>query len=232
MAAPKSSSISDQIDCCRGLRKSYNASLRCLSAKKIVAVLVSGLPFFYLLAEAIYLSVQLSAVRGSAAWSNSLAPLFSIFQTFSGIASGTGWTLVSFVLLSWILAMVSMWKALPNLLSVSIFVYKCIGHWSLVSFFILLFGGMSYAASSYLFAFAASLLPPILLLLYCADVMRSMRGRMYDTMEEARAARASASAATTPTTSDASEAAASAGASSFDTVRSAAGGLSVDVGSR
>ena len=195
--APKSSSISEQVDCCRGLRKSYNASLRCLSAKKAVAIIVSGLPFWYLLAEAIYISVELRAVSGS--WTP-LMPLFHIFQSFSGVASGTGWSLVSFVLISWILGMISIWKTLPNLLSIAIFVYKCIGHWSLISFFILIFGGLSYAASSLLFLFAASLLPPILLLLYCADVMRSMRGRMYDEIEEVRAARdaAAPAAATAP----------------------------------
>ena len=95
---------------------------------------------------------------------------------------------------------ISLWKTCPNLLTLSIFAFTCFGHWALVTFVIIL-GYVVSAISLTNFTAAtgvsnlltAALLPPILLLLFAADVMTTQRARMYEELNAAELALAAAS---------------------------------------
>lgn len=152
-------------DTCRSIRKTYDAILKVLTAWRWLPAILVGIPVFYIIGFLIY----------SSAMTSLLAPFLS----------GTGYTIFGVLMLAWILAIISIWKTYPNLISVSVFIYKCIGHWSLVSFLILLFYGMHYGAATHIYYLVAFLLPPILLLLFCADMMRATRTRMFAELERA-----------------------------------------------
>jgi len=91
-------------DYCSGLRKAYNGILSGLSSNNVLASIVGGAPFYYLLVVSIY---------GSTAR--------SLFGTAT-------WIFMSVLLLAWILAAVAAWKTMPNLLSISVFIYTSMGH--------------------------------------------------------------------------------------------------------
>ncbi len=150
-------------DTCRSLRKTYNAVLKMLTGWKWLPAIIAGIPVIYVIGFMIYSS--------------------AISSLLTSFLSGTGYTIFSVLMLSWILAVISIWKTLPNLITISIFIYKCIGHWSLVSFVVLLFYGIHIRASAYIYYLVAFLLPPIILLLFCADVMRTIRTRMFVALE-------------------------------------------------
>jgi hypothetical protein len=149
-------------DTCRSMRKTYDAILKVLTAWRWLPAILVGIPVVYIIGFLIYSSAMTSLL--------------------ASFLSGTGYTIFGVLMIAWILVIISIWKTYPNLISMSVFIYKCIGHWSLVSFLILLFYGMHYgsAAHYYLVAF---LLPPILLLLFCADILRAIRTRMFADLE-------------------------------------------------
>ena len=152
-------------DTCRSIRKTYDAILKVLTAWRWLPAILVGIPVLYIIGFLIYSS--------------------AITSLLASFLSGTGYTIFGVLMLAWILAIISIWKTYPNLISVSVFIYKCIGHWSLVSFLILLFYGMHYGAAAHIYYLVAFLLPPILLLLFCADMMRATRTRMFSEMERA-----------------------------------------------
>jgi hypothetical protein len=82
--------------------------------------------------------------------------------------------------LTWLLAGFTIFKKLPNLLTLSIFVYKCIAHWSLVSSLILVFYGVSILPRFFITYLFSGLFPLIVLLFFCGDIMRSIRTRIFE----------------------------------------------------
>ena len=143
-------------DYCSGLRKAYNGILSGLSSNNVLAILVAGAPFYYLLAVSVY---------GSTA------------RSLFGAAT---WIFMSVLFLAWILAAVAAWKTMPNLLSISVFIYTSMGHWCLVSSLIVIFYLSSQMQLSYTGYILGATMPSTALLLFCGDVLRALRRRMYE----------------------------------------------------
>jgi hypothetical protein len=151
-------------DYCSGLRKAYNGILSGLSSNNVLAIVVGGAPFYYLLIVSIY---------GSTAR--------SLFGTAT-------WIFMSVLLLAWILAAVAAWKIMPNLLSISVFIYTSMGHWCLVSSLIVIFYLSSQMALTYTGYILGATMPSTALLLFCGDVLRALRKRIYERIAAASAA--------------------------------------------
>ncbi len=166
IAAPLQTHLQPR-DYCSGCRKAYNGILSGLSSNNVLAILVGGVPFYYLLGISIY---------GSA--------VTSLFKTAS-------WLFMTAVLIAWLLAALAAWKTMPNLLSISVFVYTSMGHWCLVSFLIIVFYGSSQMALAYTGYLLLATLPSTVFLLFCGDVFRALRSRMYERISAVASASAS-----------------------------------------
>lgn len=157
------------MDACISLRKTYNAVLNSLTVNRYMILLFSSLPQIYILCYMIY---------------NSAVPTAPFI--YSSYMNGTGFSIFAALLIGWILATVSICKIMPNLLSVSIFIYKCLAHWALVSFIIILFYLSSYLGLRLTGYLSIGFAPPILLLLFVVDILRTSRTKMYEQLETIR----------------------------------------------
>lgn len=150
-------------DACVSLRKTYNAILGVLTAWSWMAGVVAGTPVLYFIGFLIYNSVNPSYI--------------------ASLLSTSGYSVFGVLLFAWLIAVLSIWKVMPNLLTFTIFVYTCLGHWSLVSFTILIFYGFHNLPGSYILYLCAILLPSISLLLFSGDLMRAKRKAMFRELE-------------------------------------------------
>ena len=98
---------------------------------------------------------------------------------FISYVSTPAFIIFGFLITAWILAIISLAFKFPNVLSVSIFVYKALGHWVLVSFMLLVFYGFAQLSASFDSFLAGGILPQIALLLFCSEVMIASRSRMF-----------------------------------------------------
>ena len=149
------------LDYCFGCRKAYASILKTIAANNIIAMLVAGIPNYYILTLGIYQA------------SSSI-----LYQYTSAI-----WVFLSIFLVAWIIAGIAMWKIMPNLLTISIFVYKAVGYWCLVSTFIVAFYVSMYVPGAVLSYALWSLMPSIVFLLVCGDILRAVRTRLYEVLE-------------------------------------------------
>jgi len=147
-------------DYCSGLRKLYNGILSVLASTNVVACIVTATPILYMIILAIYQSHMIVGYNTSSIW--------AFFTT---------------LLVGWILGIVAIWKTMPNLLSFTIFLYKAIGYWCLITTFILLFYMAGYLPLNVLGYLLAAIIPSIFLLLVSADVLRIVRTRLYTALE-------------------------------------------------
>jgi hypothetical protein len=147
-------------DSCQGLRKTYNAVIEALASHRVVAGALIGLPVYFIVGFIIVQYAHTSYVR-------------------SVLSSGS-FTLMGFLAASWIVACISIKKVLPNLLSVSIFVYTCIGHWSIISLLIMILYGWSLIPSILTSYITGGLIPIIALLIVCSDIMRCIRKQLFE----------------------------------------------------
>ena len=152
-------------DCFKGLRTTYNSVLKAVASHNIVAMIVTGSPFYYMLGYGIYYS----RVAGG-------QPLLL----------SANWGFMTILILGWLVACISIWKIMPNLLTFSIFLYTSIGHWCLISLFVFLCYLMYYTPIGSTASLLAALMPPILLLLLSADILRSVRTRLYAAIDAPR----------------------------------------------
>jgi hypothetical protein len=81
-------------------------------------------------------------------------------------------------------------------LTLSIFLLKALGYWSFVSFFILLFYGVSRLPLEITTYLCIMIMPEIIMLLFTADVLRATRSRHFKALEAATHAPAVARAET------------------------------------
>jgi len=81
-----------------------------------------------------------------------------------------------------------MWKVWPNVITFTIFIYNCLGHWSLVSFVILIFYGFGNLPVSFTLYLSAVLIPEVLLLLFCGDILQAKRAALFKELDPAAAA--------------------------------------------
>jgi hypothetical protein len=151
-------------DYCKGLRSSYNAFITLLSSNSIVAVLFAGIPLYIMIG-----------------WSTT-------DLTMLPYISGFIYLLLSLICISWVLAILCMWRLYPNLLSVSVFVYNSLAHWSLVSILMVLIYGWSFLPFQIFGRVMCALLPLIVSLYICGDVLVMVRRRLFTTIETAHAA--------------------------------------------
>ena len=156
--------IDDKMDACKPVRKTYDAVLKLLATNHYVAMFVASCPILYIFGYVV---------------SNSVSSSVGAFGILSYLNS-IGYTLFATLLLAWAVGCASIWKKMPNLLTVGIFVYKCIGHWTLVSFVIIIFYVTSYAGARVTGWLITGFLPSVLLLLFAADVMRAVRHRLFE----------------------------------------------------
>jgi hypothetical protein len=153
-------------DYCINLRKTYTGILSVLSKTNVVAAIVSLIPIVYMVGLGIY---QANAILG--------------YNT------STIWAFFSTLLVGWLLGIVALWKTMPNLLSITIFLYKAIGYWCLVSTFIVLFYMTGYLPLQVIGYLLAAIIPSVFFLLAGADVLRLVRTRLYVTLESGTATR-------------------------------------------
>jgi len=152
-------------DLCKGVRETYNSFLKVLSSNDKIAFFISGVPIYFI-------SFFLIGHNVNARVTSSLSYPSYIILVILG--------------LTWLLAGFTIFKKLPNLLTLSIFVYKCIGHWSLISSLILVFYGVSILPRFFITYLISGLFPLIVLLFFCGDIMRTVRTRMYETFNEVK----------------------------------------------
>jgi hypothetical protein len=157
-----------QRDYFSGLRKAYNGILSGLSSNNVLALLICGAPFYYGLGFSIY---------GTAMRSYAATAL-----------GGAAWAFMTILLIAWILAAIAVRKTMPNLLSVSVFIYTTMGHWCLVSGFIVAVYVSSMVPFTYTSYLLSAFLPSILFLIFCGDVLRALRRRMYEQINPPTAA--------------------------------------------
>ena len=149
-------------DACVSLRKTYNAFLRLITTWNWLACIVAGTPMIYLLSFMIYNSVYTSVI--------------------ANMLSTAGYSVFGVLLVTWVIAIISILRNMPNLLTIAIFVYTCLGHWALVSFIILIFYGFSNLHGYILIYLCTILLPSIMLLLISGDLMRAKRAMMFQAL--------------------------------------------------
>jgi hypothetical protein len=162
-------------DYCSGVRKAYYAITKALASNNIVAALFTGIPYYYLFGVGTYQTRMTIGYYSSVIW------------VFSAI-----------LIIAWLIGLFAMWKTMPNLLTFTIFIYKAFGYWCLVSFFIVVCYLTAYIPSGWLGFVVAAILPSILFLLVCADVLREVRTRLYKVLETPPAAAAAAAATAVP----------------------------------
>jgi prepilin signal peptidase PulO-like enzyme (type II secretory pathway) len=160
------------VDRCKGCRATYNAIVRAIASNNIISILFAGIPN--------YILITLSA-------SQFTYYVHSIFASAS-------YTILAVLLLAWILAIISALRVYPNLLSVSIFIYKCLAHWSLVSLVIVVFYGWTYVALGVMGSLLGTLFPLILSLYVCGDVLERVRQRLFGVIEQTATATATVDA--------------------------------------
>ena len=150
-------------DFCKGLRKTYTACIQCLSRNPWIAFGCIGLPVYYL--------------------SGFIIAQHTRNINVANIFASPSYIILAILLISWLVAGITLWKSLPNLLTVCKFVFSCLAHWSLVSFCILIFYGISVLPAVYMQYLAAVLLPAVILLIVSSDVMRTVRTNMFAHIE-------------------------------------------------
>lgn len=160
------------VDRCKACRATYNAIVRVIASNNIISILFTGIPN--------YILITLSASQ------------FSYYM--HSIFASASYTILAVLLLAWILAIISALRVYPNLLSVSIFIYKCLAHWSLVSLVIVIFYGWQYVALGVMGSLLGTLFPLILSLYVCGDVLERVRQRLFGVIEQTHAATATATA--------------------------------------
>ena len=148
-------------DYCKGVRKTYGAVLSVLASHGVTAGFIGGLPLYYLIA------------------------MVSVYHksNVATLLAGGSYSFLGALVVAWILACVCIWKVWPNGLSISILLLKALGYWSLVSFTILLFYGISRLPLEFTTYLFVMLMPEILLLLLTADVLRTVRNQQFATLE-------------------------------------------------
>lgn len=156
-------------DCCKGPRAAYNAVLTLIASNSVVAGIVSGIP--------VYLLVSLSIVYATQG-----NPAFVLFSSAS-------YTIMTTLVLAWVLFGVATYRIYPNLMFISIFLYTCLGHWSLVSLFVMFVYGARYVSVQAMWYLLSNFFPLIGTLLICGEVMRRVRQRLFDEIQRADASR-------------------------------------------
>ena len=149
------------IDYCKSCRKSYNAILKLLASNNWSAGFVAGMPLYYL--AAMMIAYHSTAV--------------------ASLLSGGSYSFLGALIVAWVNAAVCLWRIWPNGLTISIFVMKALGYWSFISFFVLLFYGVSHLPLEVTTFLIVTIMPEILILLFTADVLRAVRTRHFAALE-------------------------------------------------
>ena len=150
-------------DYCKGPRLVYTAFLHFLATNWIVAGLTSGCTVFvvtaFIILESLYNPV--------------------VFDIFYRPTIGIYLALLA----SWCLCLLAIWRVMPNLLTVGIFVHSCLGHWSLVSVILLWFYGNSAMPMSSITYILYGIIPGYLSIIVTVDLLRSLQTEMLAFLE-------------------------------------------------
>lgn len=149
----------------RGCRKAYAGILKAVAANNIIALLLVGSPIYYILGLSLSFLNQQNR--------------YYYLENYMKV----GWSFMGVLMGAWLVAAFALWKVMPNLLTLSIFVYKSIGYWCLVSACIAIVNIQSNIYEGILSYILWGLFPSVIILLMCGDILRSARSRMYETLE-------------------------------------------------
>jgi len=158
----------------RGFRKAYASIIKAFAANNIVALFVTGVPIYYILSLGIYQTAR------------------SVISYYTSAV----WVFLSILIVAWVIAAIAVWKTMPNLLTVGVFIYKAFGYWCLVSSFLVAIYLSPYVPGIVLSYALWALMPSIAFLLICGDILRSVRTRLYEVLEKPATATATATAPT------------------------------------
>jgi hypothetical protein len=113
-------------DACSSVREFYNGLLKACGSNKWVTLFLFGSPVYW----------QIGAIiLYQAVWNESAITA----SYFKQLISSPVYTILSILSCSWLLAIFSVLRFWPNLLSISVFVYEAFGHWCLVTLAVLLY---------------------------------------------------------------------------------------------
>jgi hypothetical protein len=157
--------LAQRKDLCKGVRTTYVACLNFLAANGWAAAVLSGLPTYTLIVAMINI--------------HSSSP-----QYFVADIIGRGlYVLFTIITLTWLIGLLSLWRMLPNLLTLTIFSYTALAHWSIVSFLILMVYGWGVLPLQVFAYLTAILIPGTIVLLLCGDLLRIRRQLMFKAIE-------------------------------------------------
>lgn len=145
------------MDRCKSVREFYSVILTKAVAIHWIAIFLCGLPLYYLIGLIILMPKTIAI-------------------TF---LSGAMYILLSVMSFAWIFSGICIWRVWPNGLTISIFIFKAVGYWSLVSFIILIFYGTSVLQVNMIMYLVATFMPEVILLLITSDILRTIRTKQY-----------------------------------------------------
>lgn len=102
--------------------------------------------------------------------------------------SGFIYLILVLIAIVWLLSILCVYRVYPNLLSTTIFVYKALAHWALVSILMMLFYGWSFLPLQMYGRVVGALFPLIVALYVCGDVLVLVRRRLFVVIATANAA--------------------------------------------
>ena len=150
-------------DNCKGIRKTYNAFMALCASNNYIASLLISFPLIY------YLTII------------GLQNYYTSPHIY--MITNTSYGFVSVLVVAYCLALLCVFKTMPNLLTISIFVFKAFGYWMLISFMILIFYGFSILPSIISKYISLIIIPEIILLMFSANIMREIRTKMFKKLE-------------------------------------------------
>jgi hypothetical protein len=152
-------------DYCKGCRNTYYAILSALTANKIVSSISISSPLVCLIILIIHNNLVFSSL---------------IMQQFEGAI----YSIFTATIIAYIVALISIWKTMPNLISISKMIYSALGYWSLVSSLVLFVSAWKYIPSSYLHFISISILTPIVFWLFTVDLIYIWKKNTLDTIRK------------------------------------------------
>jgi hypothetical protein len=150
-------------DGCVFVRDAYNGFLNLCGSNRWVSTFMFGGPVYWFMGCIIYYS----KIWGDGNYRNTVA--------------SPAYTILAILMFSWCLAIFSVFRFWPNLLSISIFIHESFGHWCLVSLMMLWYiSNQSISITAELMKMYFALIAlPILLLLIGAEILRTHRSKMF-----------------------------------------------------
>ena len=162
-------------DYCRGVRITWNAILKALGTTKLVTILAVLLPMVFL--------ILVLAVTSSPITINST---FSSLYAVKALVSGPMAVIATFSFVFGLVGIFAVWQGMQNLLGISSWVYRVIGHWAMACVTLLLFSGYAVWDATVVSAIISYVAPTAFIWLIPAGIMDAHRQIITDRIDAAR----------------------------------------------